>query len=229
MEFEVGPSRAVFGLCLHTTGDGIPAEVAKSGKPHLQVAREVYSRMGLVGPHYVIDPYGNVEQYADVSRIRYHVGMEPEQRRSYLDGHWLEDKNRISAEVTAWWQARWPMFKSPSHMYPSKSPNKDYIGIELIPAGRYVPGKNVIAGRWAFEHGSRPGFDKQRFSVEQYCALAKLCNRLAEENGLDLEKAGVLVGHEDLNPYSRPGWDPGDKNETFSWKLLNGLLKHVQP
>jgi N-acetyl-anhydromuramyl-L-alanine amidase AmpD len=228
-EFEVGPKRAVYGICVHTTGSGIPNAVAKSGKPHLEVARETYLSMGLVGPHYVIDPYGHVEQYADVGVVRYHVGVLAEHRRSFLDGHWLEDKNRIPADVVAWWQARWPGVKSPSHLYPSKSANKDYVGIELIPCGRYLTMPGIIKPQWRWEHGSRPGFDFQRFSVEQYCALAKLCNSIAEENGLDLTKRGVLVGHEDVNPYTRPGWDPGSKIEAFSWNLLNGLLKHVQP
>ncbi len=223
-EFEHGPRRAVFGITVHTTGDGIPAEVAKYGKSHLDVARETYLAMGMVGPHYVIDPFGSVEQYAKPETVRYHVGIEAEHRRSFLDGHWEVDANRIPRPVVAWWKARWPGIKSPSHLYPGPSANKAYIGIELIPAGRYVKNSD-----WTFEHGTRVGFDKQRFSLEQYIALARLCNQLAEENGLDLEKDGVLVGHEDLNPYSRPGWDPGDMNKTFSWSLLNGLLKQMQP
>jgi N-acetyl-anhydromuramyl-L-alanine amidase AmpD len=228
-EFEVGPKRPIYGICVHTTGDGIPAEVAKSGKTHLAVARSTYLNMGLVGPHYVIDPFGAVDQYADAGVVRYHAGVEAEQRRSFLDGHWLEDANRIPKAVVDWWQARHPGVKSPSHLYPSKSPNKDYVGIELIPAGRYTTTPGMIKGSWKFEHGTRPGFDKQRFSVEQYVALARLCNTIAEENGLDLGKSGVLVGHEDLNPYTRPGWDPGTMNETFSWGLLVGLLAAVQP
>lgn len=221
-EFEVGPSRAVFGICLHTTGDGIPAEVNKTGESHLDVARRVYQGMGLVGPHYVIDPYGAVERYADPQLVRYHVGLEPEHRRSFLDGHWEEDKNRISAPVIAWWKARWPTVKSPSHLYPGPSANKAYIGVELIPAGAYVKARG-----WQWQHGARPGFDSQRFSVEQYCALARLCNQLAEDFGLDLTRTGVLIGHEDANPYTRPGYDPGDKIEAFSWRLLNALLKEL--
>jgi N-acetyl-anhydromuramyl-L-alanine amidase AmpD len=227
-DFEVGAQRAIYGICVHTTGDGIPAEAAKSGKHPLDVARAVYLRMGLVGPHYVIDPFGQYEQYAPPEVIRYHAGIEAEQRRSFLDGHWLEDKNRIPADVVAWWQRRWPGIKSPAHLYPSKSPNKDYVGIELIPAGRYVKVPGIHKTQWRFEHGSKPGFDKQRFSLEQYFSLAKLCLQLSEENGLDLTKPGVLVGHEDLNPYTRPGWDPGSKIEAFSWNLLNGLLKNAQ-
>lgn len=228
-EFEVGPKRAVYGICLHTTGDGIPAEVAKTGKSHLEVARRVYLNMGLVGPHFVVDPFGQSEQYAPVERVRYHVGLAAEERRSFLDGHWLEDANRVPRAVVAWWQARWPGVKSPSHLYPGPSANKVYVGIELIPAGRYVKKEDHLASGWVFEHGTRPGFDKQRFSVEQYTATARLCNQIAEENGLDLDKPGVLVGHEDLNVYQRPGYDPGDMNQTFSWGLLKALLAAVQP
>lgn len=228
-EFEVGPSRAVYGICVHTTGNGIPEGAARQQKRPLEVARATYLSMGLVGPHYVIDPYGEVDQYAPVNRVRYHVGVEAEQRRSFLDGHWLEDKNRIPAAVTAWWQARWPGVQSPSHLYPSKRPNVDYVGIELIPCGRYVVQPGIVKSSWQWEHGTRCSFDKQRFSIEQYVALARLCNSIAEQNGLDLDRTGVLVGHEDLNPYTRPGWDPGDMNQTFSWGLLKGLLAAVQP
>jgi N-acetyl-anhydromuramyl-L-alanine amidase AmpD len=223
-EFESGPKRTVFGIAVHTTGDGIPAKAHSTGKTHLEVAHSTYAAMGMVGPHYVIDPFGEVAQYAPADVVRFHSGVSADERRSFLDGHWAEDANRIPREVVAWWKARWPTKKSPSHLYPSTSPNKDYVGIELIPAGRYVKDRG-----WVFEHGSKPGFDAQRFSVEQYYALAGLCNRLAEQYGLDLTKAGVLVGHEDLNPYQRPGWDPGDKLKAFSWSLLNGLLRLVQP
>lgn len=223
-EFERGPKRAIYGICVHTTGNGIPDEVARTGEKHLDVARRVYLGMGLVGPHYVIDPYGAVEHYCPAEYVRYHVGVEAEHRRSFLDGHWEEDANRIPRPVVAWWKARWPTVKSPSHLYPSKSPNKDYIGIELIPAGSYIKNKG-----WVWQHGTRPGFDEQRFSVEQYWSLARLCNQLAEENGLDLSKTGVLVGHEDCNPYTRPGYDPGDKLQAFSWRMLNGLLPYAQP
>jgi N-acetyl-anhydromuramyl-L-alanine amidase AmpD len=221
MDFEHGPTRAIYGICVHTTGGGIPDEVNRSGRTHLEVARETYSRMGLVGPHYVIDPHGAVEQYAPANVVRYHAGLEAEHRRSFLDGHWEEDANRIPRDVVAWWKARWAPIKSPSHLYPSKRPNLDYVGIELIPCGAH------LKGAWTWQHGTRVGFDKQRFSVEQYCALAKLCLQLAEENGLDLGKPGVLVGHEDVNPYTRPGYDPGDKTQAFSWNLLNGLIKRL--
>lgn len=228
-EFEVGPERVPYGICIHTTGNGIPEQSARTGKPPLEVARSTYLGMGLIGPHYVIDPYGTVDQYAPVDRVRYHVGLDPADRRSYLDGHWANDRNRIEPAVVAWWKARWPGVKSPSHLYPGKSANEAYIGIELIPAGRYVTVPGAIKQQWRWEHGTAPGFDGQRFSIEQYCALAKLCNQLAEQCALDLTKPGVLVGHEDVNPKQRPGWDPGGYNKTFSWNLLNGLLKHVQP
>lgn len=228
MDFEVGPERSVFGIAVHTTGGGIPDRVAKTGKHPLDVAREIYRSMGLVGPHVVVAPDGSYEQYAPYERVRYHVGLEPEHRRSFLDGHWREDKNRISADVIAWWDARWPGVKSPSHLYPGTSANKAYVGIELIPCGRYVTVPGMIKTQWRWEYGSRPGFDGQRFSMEQYAALAKLCTQLAGTYGIDLAKIGRLVGHEDVNPYTRPGWDPGDKTGAFSWNLLKGLLAYGQ-
>ena len=218
-ELPTAGKRTVFGICVHTTGDGVPAAVERTGMPHHTVALATYTAMESVGPHFVIDPFGYVAQYADPGLIRHHVGLEAEHRRSFLDGHWTEDANRISRDCVAWWQARWPQFRSPSHLYPSDRPNKDYIGIELIPAGTYVKNKG-----WTFQHGSRPGFDKQRFSVEQYVALARLAQGLAEAYGIDLTKRNRLLGHEDLNPYTRPGWDPGDARQFFSWELLSGIM-----
>lgn len=217
---ETGPKRTVYGVCIHTTGDGIPAAAAKTGEDLLDVATRTYSNMGTVGPHYTVAPDGRVAQFAKPELVRHHAGLEPEQRRSFLDGHWEEDANRIDRKVVAWWKARWPTVKSPANLYPSKSANVDYIGIELIPAGRYIQGKG-----WTFDlRYSKPGFDKQRFSVEQYKALADLLVDLAKQFNIDYSQDGRLVGHEDLNPYTRPGWDPGDYNQTFSWGMVKGLI-----
>lgn len=219
MPIESKGSRTVYGICVHTTGDGIPAQSLKENKPPLEAAREVYESMGMVGPHYVVDPFGATDTYCDPQLLRYHVGLEADQRRSFLDGNWRNDANRISPAVVSWWSALYPGVKSPSHLYPGPSANAVYIGIEVIPAGVY----NGTAG-WTWKWGSRPGFDQQRFSVESYRALASLVLRLADEFTLDLNKVGVLVGHESLNVYTRPGWDPGDMNHTFSWSMLRGLL-----
>jgi hypothetical protein len=227
MAFEHGPERAVYGVAVHTTGNGIPDQAAKQNKHPLEVARAVYDGMGLIGPHYVIDPYGTVEQYCDPKLVRYHIGLTADDRRSYLDGYWVDDRNRIDPKVVTWWKQRWPGIKSPSHLYPGKSANEAYVGVEMIPCGRLLPAPGMIKPTFRWEHGTRPGFDGQRFSVEQYVALARLCKQLAAAHGLDLAKPGVLVGHEDVNPKQRPGWDPGGYNGTFSWGLVTGLLAAV--
>lgn len=217
---ETGPKRTVFGVAIHTTGDGIPAKAAKLAKDTMAVARGVYEEMGLVGPHYVVGPDGRTENYADPELVRYHVGLEPEHRRSFLDGHWREDANRIPRKVVAAWDAKHPGVKSPAHLYPGDSANKAYIGIELIPAGTYSK-----RGDWVFDpRFSKPGFDNQRFSVEQYVALARLLKELAFKYSIDYSLVGRLVGHSDLNPYTRPMWDPGDYNGTFSFSMVRGLL-----
>lgn len=220
MSIEHGDRRSVYGICIHTTGDGIPAAALRDTNHPLCTARAVYENMGLIGPHYVIAPDGSHEELCDPRLIRQHVGLAADVRRDFINGTWLNPSNRITPAVVSWWQERWPGVKSPSHLYPSRSANEDYIGIECIPAGSY----SSAAGKWTWRWGSKTGFDQQRFSVECYRALAGLVLSLAGEFKLDLVKPGVLVGHEDLNPYTRPGWDPGSYNKTFSWDMLRGCM-----
>ncbi len=216
-----GP-RTVYGVLVHTTGNGVPDLALKHpDKSHLTILTEVYSASaanGGTGPHYAIDPLGAVVQFRDPGAVSWHAGVSADQRRNFLDGSWQSDYNRIDKDVVSWWRARWPGKLSPSHLYPSRSPNTDFVGIELMPCGAYA------GSSWEWKWGTRPGFDKQRFSVEQYVALARLCKELAVTYSLDLGKSGVLLGHEDVNPYTRPGWDVGDKIEAFSWRMLRGLL-----
>lgn len=212
-----------FGVLVHSTGDGLAAKIATAKEPHsaLSVARSTYESMGNVGPHYCIEPDGGHEQYAATNTVRYHCAVPAQNRRSYLDGHWTADSNRIPKAVVEWWQREHPGVASPSHLYPGEHPNNAYIGIELIPCGVYA--KNSWQWRW----GTPPGFDSQRFSVEQYCTLARLCIELAVEHSIDLGKVGRLVGHEDVSPYSRPGYDPGAYHNWFSWPLLRTLIQEL--
>lgn len=196
-----------WGVCVHTTGSGVPEEAARLGVPPLQEALSIYlapDRPPIFTnfPHYVIDNDGTLVQLADeVERAR-HVAIPDEDRAMYLSGAW---RSKCSATGVKLWDLRWgPGKRNPLQLYPSRHPNDDYLGVELIPLA--VPLKS----------GSR-------FTSAQYDKLSELLEDIEQRYGLELE-GSRLVGHEDISPLTRwnsgGGWDPGGLRgaPSFLWR-----------
>lgn len=208
-----------FGIMVHTTGDGVPKRAHLRGQDPLECANQVYSNMK-AGPHFTVDGLGQVAQYRSTREVAWHCRMRDSERRSLLDGHWKNDGNRIPSTVVDYWTQRFAA-KSPAHLYPSRYPNTDYIGIEVVPCGTWIDNK------WTVLWGSRGGLgNKVRHSVESYIALAALIAHLCKRHDIPVEfGSGHIVGHEDVNPYSRPGWDPGAPFGRFNWNFLETMTK----
>jgi N-acetyl-anhydromuramyl-L-alanine amidase AmpD len=206
-----------YGYMVHTTGDGIPKLAKTKGWTDLlKVANSVYDSMHEkdgTGPHWIIAPDGQTACIRSEQEIAWHCGLDAYDREMFLTTNW-ETNGRTPADVVSWWKRRWPGIKSPSHLYPSKSPNKNYIGIELIPAGTY----NKMTWEPCFAGGYRT---IGRFTTAQYLALAAITRYTLDD------KPGRLVGHEDVNPTTRPGWDPGAKIGAFDWDYFLDLRRAV--
>lgn len=192
-----------YGLCVHTTGRGLTQRAINLDVEPLGLAVDTYCAPGIATtfPHYVIGWDGTIIQIADDRERARHAGVDPLERLAYLDGTWMRKLN--PAAVNRWFD-KWPGIKSPSHLYPSKSPNEDYLGVELIPLN------------------SR-GDNGTLFTPAQYTALAELIDDIQDRYGQTLKS---LVGHEDLEPLTRwnsgGGWDPGflRANPYFRWDLI---------
>lgn len=211
-------TRDPWGLMVHTTGDGIPKRCHHGSLDVLSEAVRTYGNME-EGPHYVISPDGRIAQLREPGEVAWHCGMSAWERAQFLRGDWDTD-NRISPTLVGWWRRRWPGRKSPAHLYPSKRPNLDYVGVELVPAGTFD------RGSWRWLWGTKP-YPESRFSAEQYTSLAMLGAELARDLGWPggwLE-TGRLCGHEDVNLYRRAGWCPGAYYDRFNWSLLCAMLK----
>ena len=156
-------------------------------------------------PHYVIDGAGEIIQIADERERARHVAIPTEDRAMYASGAW---RARVSPIGLAAWEAKWlPLGKrNPLQLFPSKSANEDFLGIELIPL-------------------LEPPKGGGRFTPEQYDRLADLLEDIETRYGLELE-GSRLVGHEDLSPLTRwnkaGGWDPGALRDkpSFFWREL---------
>lgn len=195
--------RKIFGYLLHTTGGGVTDVAKKHHELPIDVAIRVYiaSQNGSNGyfwggPHYVIDHDGKPYQVAPDDALTAHAGGP--HRPQYFDGSW---RARFPT-ATAQWDAKWgPRFKHPYQLFPSTSPNDDYVGCEMIPIGDGFGGAPM-----------RPGL---RFTKAQHDTAIALGIDLAQRHALPAgwEKANRLVGHEDVDPIERSdaggGWDPG--------------------
>lgn len=208
------PNRAnpdlIWGICVHTTGRGLPAGAQKKGLSPLAYAERIYCAPDPPGgftnfPHYVIGWGGEIVQIASEKTRARHCGITAQERAQYLIGDW---EHRLPPANVARWKARWPDTKSPAHLYPSKSPNEDYLGVEMIPLGQ-----------------GGQGYGNTFFTADQYNALGALIKDCEARYHLQIN-GPRLVGHEDVEPLnrwdSRGGWDPGALRDSpyFNWALL---------
>lgn len=200
-----------WGICVHTTGGGVPELALKKKISSIDTAVGIYTKPDNPPddfppfPHYVIDEKGGIVQIANERERARHVRITEEERVAYKTDAW---RAHVSPFGLSRWDAKWgPHSKrNPLQLFPSRSPNEDYLGVELIPR-------------------MHPLANGSLFNAEQYDVLASLIEDIESRYGLFFE-AGRVVGHEDLSPLTRwdknGGWDPGQlrKSPTFRWREL---------
>lgn len=198
-----GSARRVWGVLFHTTGGGITPLAKKRGESPIDVAVKIYvnSQNGSNGyfwggPTYVMDHDGQLHQLAPDEIYTNHCGGK--HRDEYLSGAWIK---KAHPAAVAQWHAHWgPRYKNPYQLFPSKSPNADYVGIEMIPCGD------------GFGEPMRPGL---RFTQHQHDSAVEIAGDLGVRHHLPSgwHRTSRLLGHEDVDILNRMdklgGWDPG--------------------
>lgn len=201
-----GVQRKAWGLLYHTTGRGLTDQAKREKRTPLDVAIETYiaSQNGSNGylwggPNYVMDHDGSVYLMAPEEILTNHAGPgKTNTRAKYMDGSWI--KLAHPAAVAAWFSQWGPRYKHPYELFPSKSPNVDYIGIEMIPCGS------------GFGEPMRPGL---LFTKAQHDVAVDLAQEVGDRYGWPKGwyRTPRLVGHEDVDILNRMdklgGWDPG--------------------
>lgn len=199
-------ARKPWGLLLHTTGGGVTAQAKRRWRglsTPIEVAIAIYidyqngaGGYPWGGPGYVLDHDGTLYQIAPDEARTEHAGSY--NRGLYHSGSWI---HRVPGEVVTQWSKAWPKQRHPYAMFPSVSPNIDYIGVEMIPVGDGFGGVPM-----------RPGL---RFTKAQHDTAIVLGKDLAPRHSWPVgwERTGRLLGHEDVDPIerhdARGGWDPG--------------------
>jgi hypothetical protein len=196
--------RSVYGVLLHTTGGGVTAMAKKRKERPIDVALRIYidSQNGSNGykwggPTYVLDHDGDIWQLAPETILTNHCGGP--HRLDYRSDAWLKMANKVT--IAQWFKNWAPKYRNPYDLFPSRNPNIDYCGIEMIPIGDGFGNKPMAAGL--------------RFSEAQHVAAATLAADIAARYKFPAGWAhsARLVGHEDVDPLKRSdaggGWDPG--------------------
>lgn len=210
----------VYGLCVHTSGAGVNKRAKEQGTHPDQVALDYYED-ARYSTHYVIGLEGCWQLTDDMERVQ-HVGFtDPkrglgasELRQFYLSGAW---ETELPPRFVERWKKQWPGYKSPSHLYPSRYPNDDFVAVECIPCD-------------GFAEPLAPGL---RFTAGQHVQVAMLAVDLAERHGWPEGwwKTPRLCTHESLGPHNRlsgsNAWDPGVLRDRpwFDWELVKAQIR----
>lgn len=185
----------VNSIIVHTTGYGVGLKRLHKKFKTLEAIDEAYAnRMARIlkyKGHFLIGYTGTIYQFLPLNEEAWHTGSG---KRNAL--------RKFSKRPAKWWRERWagkvdgPM----KHVcwQPDNngriSVNARTIGIDLLAHGPVLPG----------------------YTDSQYKSLDKLTRALCVDLKLPFDRLRVL-GHEDVHPIDRNGWDPGKK---FVWERL---------
>lgn len=212
-----GLERLARGYLIHTTGGGVLDKAKQTGKTPLAVALATYAasqagsngyRWG--GPHYVGDHDGKLYQIAPDNVKTAHCGGRSDKfpngtRPHYIDGSWAK---LLPATVVELWRKRWPNMMHPYSLFPSRDPNTDYVGLELIP---------IDVGNAEAMKATPPMAPGLRFTKAQHDTAVRLGRDLFARHEWPRTERWRLLGHEDVDPLNRSdslgGWDPGAMRE----------------
>ena len=223
------PSAEVRQIVLHITGT-----------TDLEKVRQRFTTpSGGASAHYLIDRGGELHQFVSEERQAWHAGIQAHIHPLYQDGSWRRyvryfgwwkrypadavylDKALMPvpegpqaalvarADGSSWpaygyFDARWGEGASPPNYKPDENPNWHSIGIEILSYGKTEA-------------------DPEVYTEAMYATLDRLLEELCARHGLPRER-GVIVGHEDVNPVGRWGWDP---NQGFDWD--RAVPRRVEP
>lgn len=183
--------------------------------------------------HYVIDKNGVLFQFVEEENQAWHAGIKSTVQAQYdkpgtgwrkllyhfgwtsypagsvwLDGNLYPVHSRPEATFVArpdgaewdhyrYFQERWGEAAKPVNYEVSKRPNDYGIAIEILSVGHRTPSPSA-------------------YTEQMYVTLSALVSDICARHAIPQRK-GRVVGHEDVNPVQRWGWDP---NQGFDWSRV---------
>lgn len=205
-----------------------------TGTDSLDDVRRTFLARNSVSAHYLVGKDGSLYQFVPDAHRAWHAGIDSNTRRIYRRGaaQWTRylkyfnwygnyptDSGYVDGDLRPVWDqteaafvtraggGRWaeydyfftrcPGRDAPVNFEVDPDPNNYSIGIETLGFGAKAP-------------------DPQVYPDAMYETLRKLLADLAARYSIPLTRDRV-VGHEDVNPIARFGWDP---NAGFEWSRI---------
>jgi N-acetyl-anhydromuramyl-L-alanine amidase AmpD len=205
-----------------------------TGTDDIEEVKRTFAKPQSTSAHYLVTKTGELFQFVPDDRRAFHAGIDTSTRRIYQQGratwqrclrffnwyrryprdavfvdgdlHPVRDRGeatfvmrrdgRLWSEF-AYFDARWDGRELPINFDVHPDPNDYSIGIETLGVGGPLP-------------------DEATYPSAMYDGLARLVENLAVKYGIPRQK-GRVVGHEDVNPVARFGWDPAPG---FDWSRI---------
>ena len=205
-----------------------------TGTDSLTSVKKTFLADKSVSAHYLVTKDGEVLQFVPDAFRAFHAGIETTARALYRKGistwtrylkyfSWYKGYPNVSVYVNgdlqpvwdkteavfvarsdgaAWpeygyFTSRWPGREAPVNFEVDSDPNNYSIGIETLGFGS-------------------KGVDPAVYTLAMYASLRALVSDLCQKHGIPMTK-GRVVGHEDVNPIARFGWDP---SSGFDWSKV---------
>ena len=206
-----------------------------TGTDSLESVQNTFLTQYSVSAHYLVTNDGDLFQFVPDAYRAWHAGVDPNSRNLYrkgadtwkqylryfswykgypndalyVDGDlkpvWDETEAMFVARADEQMWAQYDYFKSrwgyqdfPVNFTVDPDPNNYTIGIEILSFGALAADENI-------------------YTPEMYGTLQRLVKDLSDKYSIPMEKERV-VGHEDVNPIARFGWDPA---AGFDWSQVH--------
>jgi N-acetyl-anhydromuramyl-L-alanine amidase AmpD len=215
---------------------GLPTHIVihVTGTNNLSSVTKTFLDDHSVSAHYLVTKEGVLYQFAPDGYRAWHAGIDSGARSLYNQGaqHWMKylkffkwykgypkDAVYVDVDLNPVWDKteaafvrradgqiwseydyfvnRWPGENQPVNFAQDPDPNNYSIGIETLGFGA----KRA---------------DPAVYTDAMYQSLAQLVSDLSKKYEIPMEK-GRVVGHEDVNPIGRFGWDPAPG---FDWSSV---------
>jgi len=204
-----------------------------TGNDCLKEVKDIYRARNSVSPHYLVTQTGELFQFVKDAERAWHSGIDLLTANLYGWGYnnwskyltyfaWYKDYPEgavyLNEELSpvrmeqakfvamhdyqtwpdfSYFRRRWPRRDIPVNFNVDTDPNNYSIGIECLSLGAKTKNKHA-------------------YSAEMYKTLRSLVKNLCKKYTIPRKK-GYVVGHEDVNPVGRWGWDP---NSGFNWNRI---------